>query len=126
MATFLPLLWEKISVLNDGCFIQALVQAQGKARCSYFAYAKLPLAGEITLHITLRCMIYLINYIAKSHPTPHPLVSGGAAYPKQPAYPVQAQTPAYVPQPYPNPYQQYPQPYPYQQYPWQQPLPQGK
>ncbi len=34
----------KMGELNDGCYIQALVQALGRARCSYFADSKLPLA----------------------------------------------------------------------------------
>ncbi len=38
-----------MSELSDGCFIQALVQALGKARCSHFADAKLLLASEIRL-----------------------------------------------------------------------------
>ncbi len=49
MATFPPLLWEKMGELSDGCLIQALVEALGKSRCSYLADTKLPLASEIGL-----------------------------------------------------------------------------
>ncbi len=53
MATFPPLLWEKTGEWSDGCFIQALVQALGKSRCSYLADTALPLASAIIEYITL-------------------------------------------------------------------------
>ncbi len=49
---FPPLLWEKTGELSDSCLIQALVQALGKSRCSYFADTNLPLASEIKIHYT--------------------------------------------------------------------------